>query len=325
MGGQKAVADGGVVTARFSSNDWPEPKRLEATHDLYAARFMRCELDPLPDSPLHLEADVRVLPDLMLGFVTASAMQCRRKRHHLVSDDFSLNIGLAGRCEASQCGRDAIIVEEGAFLTTGAQLSSISITASRFINVCVQAKALSALVPDVHDRVARQVPPDTDALRLLIGYAETIRDKRAIATPQACRLAVTHITDLVALALGAAGDVAEMASLRGARAARLRAIKADVVANLGNDLSVAAVAVRHRLPVRYLQRLFEADGATFTEFVLGERLARAHRLLSDQRLADRPIGTIAFECGFANQAYFNQAFRRRYGMTPSGVRAARRP
>src|SRR5262245_41329239 len=110
MSVQMAAADVGVLTARFSSNDWPEPKRLEATHDLYAARFMRCELDPSPDSPLHFEGDIRVLPNLVLGFVTASAMQVRYKPSHLVSDNFSLNIGLAGRCEASQRGRDAVVV-----------------------------------------------------------------------------------------------------------------------------------------------------------------------------------------------------------------------
>src|SRR5262245_53225601 len=151
MDSQKAAADGGVLTTRFSSNDWPEPRRLEVTHDLYAGRFMRCELDPSPDSPLHFEGDIRVLPNLALGFVRSSAMRVRSKAH---SESFSLNIGLGGRCEASQCGREAVIMEQGAFLTSGAEVSSVFITASRFINVRVPAKTLLALVPDVHDRVA---------------------------------------------------------------------------------------------------------------------------------------------------------------------------
>jgi hypothetical protein len=39
--------------------------------------------------------------------------------------------------------------------------------------------------------------------------------------------------------------------------------------------------------------LFEREGATFSEFVREQRLACAHRLLSDLRRADRTITAIA--------------------------------
>ena len=35
------------------------------------------------------------------------------------------------------------------------------------------------------------------------------------------------------------------------------------------------------------------------------------------------ISTIAFEAGFGDLSYFNHAFRRRYGATPSDIRASR--
>jgi AraC-like DNA-binding protein len=136
------------------------------------------------------------------------------------------------------------------------------------------------------------------------------------------RQAVTHVHDLIALALGATREAADAARSRGVRAARLRAIKADIAAHLSSDdLAVAAVAARHRLPVRYVQRLFESEGVTFTDFVLDQRLACAHRLLADPRLAGLKIGMVAAEAGFSDLSYFNRTFRRRYGVTPSGVRA----
>jgi AraC-like DNA-binding protein len=108
----------------------------------------------------------------------------------------------------------------------------------------------------------------------------------------------------------------------GVRAARLQAIKADVRANLERgDLSVATAAAWHRLPVRYVQRLFEAEGVTFTEFVLAERLARAYRLLMDRRNANLKISALAISAGFGSLSYFNEAFRRRFGMSPSDARA----
>ena len=72
----------------------------------------------------------------------------------------------------------------------------------------------------------------------------------------------------------------------------------------------------------YLQRLFESEGTTFTEYVTQQRLARAYRTLSDPRLLDRTVTAIAFDVGFGNLSYFNRLFRRAYGATPSDVRAA---
>src|SRR5262249_36222683 len=82
------------------------------------------------------------------------------------------------------------------------------------------------------------------------------------------------------------------------------------------------IAVRHRIKPRWVQRLFESQGTTFTEYVLAQRLCRAHRLLTDPRFANHKVSTIALDSGFGDLSYFNRAFRRRYGMTPSELRAA---
>jgi AraC-like DNA-binding protein len=70
--------------------------------------------------------------------------------------------------------------------------------------------------------------------------------------------------------------------------------------------------------------LFESDGTTFSRFLLDQRLAHAHRMLSNPLLAERTISTIAYEAGFGDLSHFNRAFRRRYGETPSDVRARSR-
>jgi AraC-like DNA-binding protein len=60
----------------------------------------------------------------------------------------------------------------------------------------------------------------------------------------------------------------------------------------------------------------------FSEFVRGQRLARAHQLFNDPHRLRAQIGEIAFEVGFSDLSHFNRDFRRRYGVTPSDVRAA---
>jgi AraC-like DNA-binding protein len=133
------------------------------------------------------------------------------------------------------------------------------------------------------------------------------------------------VYDLVALALGATRDAAEIANGRGVRAARLHAIKTEIFKGLNRqDLSLGSLAARHGVTARYVQMLFEREGTTFSRFLLDQRLARAHRMLRDPRFAKRTITAIAYEAGFGDLSHFNRAFRRRYGETPSDVRAGSR-
>jgi AraC-like DNA-binding protein len=107
------------------------------------------------------------------------------------------------------------------------------------------------------------------------------------------------------------------------RAARLRAIKSDIEAHLTySDLSPGVVARRQGVSDSYIRKLFEGEGTSFSQFVLGRRLVRAQRMLTDLRWADRSIAWIAFETGFGDLSYFNRTFKRFYGNTPSEVRGA---
>jgi AraC-like DNA-binding protein len=130
-----------------------------------------------------------------------------------------------------------------------------------------------------------------------------------------------HVYDLVALMLSATREAIEIAKGRGLRVAKLRGIKADIVENIGRrNLLLDDVAKRRGISPSYRRKLFDEEGTNFTDFVLGPRLACAHRMLCDPLFAAQPISGIASEAGFGDLSHFNQAFHRRYGATPSDVR-----
>jgi len=85
-----------------------------------------------------------------------------------------------------------------------------------------------------------------------------------------------------------------------------------------------AIAAHIGVTPRYIHMLFEPEGMSFTQFVLGERLAAAHGMLNAPRHASDTITSIAYAVGFADLSHFNRSFRRRYGCTPSDVRMASR-
>jgi AraC-like DNA-binding protein len=168
----------------------------------------------------------------------------------------------------------------------------------------------------------RLVPRDTAALQLLTSYVSALAHLRIQASPEVSHAIVTHLHDLIALSVGATPDATAMAG-RSVRAARLQAIKCDIAANLANgSLTVAAIAARHSVTPRYLHKLFEAEGTTFTQFILHERLDRAYRMLRDPRFVARSITSIAYDAGFADLSYFNRTFRRQYNATPSDIRGS---
>jgi AraC-like DNA-binding protein len=234
--------------------------------------------------------------------------------------------GLTPGYEVRHLGRTLDMKSGEAVVLTGAEPASFGGPAQESVSLLrVPVRLLSPLVAGLDSAYGRPIPADSPALQLLTRYLGILRESGTFAVPELRQQAVAHIHDLIALAIGATRDAAEIARGRGARAARLPLIKQDIATRLDQPgLSVATIAARHRLKARQIQRLFESEGTTFTEYVLAQRLARARRLLTNPLHAGEKISTIAFEVGFRDLSHFNRAFRRRYGMVPSDLRAGAR-
>jgi AraC-like DNA-binding protein len=323
------------ATLRFSTAGMPQAARAQAVRDLHlrerailSAKLEPIEpLEPLPDCPLHVDLTKRTLPGLAVVSGTLSGLQHAVRPSAAAAsgaDDLLVGINVRGRSMARQHHREDLTLGHGDafFATRGAAGFTITRpTPVRFIGCRVPRAALAPLVGRLDDTPIRLVPHHTEALTLLITYASAIADDMPLATPELQRLAVTHMHDLIAAMIGATRDGRAIAEGRGIAVARLRAIMGDISAQLDDgDLSVASIASRHRVTPRYVHKLFECEGLTFSAFVVGRRLARAHRMLSDPRFADRNISSVAFDVGFGDLSYFNRTFRRRYGATPTDIR-----
>ncbi len=307
----------------FSTADYAPRDRLAACREIYGRALINLEIEPIETEAFKVDARTRRLTGLSTVIRNRSAALYRYSRGQPRNDDIFLTLPLIGGFEATQRGRSASMGPGDAILGTGAEPLDFRVSSScRSLTLCFPRRAIASSVIDLDAAFGCRIPAETPALRLLTHYVGSVEEVAAVASPDVQRHAVTHVHDLIALALGATRDAAEVAKLRGVRAARLRAIKAEIEENLHrNDLSVATVAARHRLPVRYVQRLFEEDGVTFTRFVLEQRLARARQILINPRLVHFKMSTVAIEAGFSSMPYFHEAFRRRYGVSPSDMRA----
>jgi AraC-like DNA-binding protein len=281
---------------------------------------------PIPNRPCGIDFTLRKLPDLGLlsGTVQGVRHEYARRESGDGDDDFSFHMNLSGLSLVSGQRGETTLRDGDAMLFSYAVPRTISrpdLVDHRVIRL--PRAALVPLVRNIDDAVLCRIPRGTGMLRLLKSYVDAVFDDSALATPQIRHLVVAQLCDLIAVTLGATRDATGVALGRGIRAARIRAIKDDIEAHLANgDLSPGAVAKRQGISDSYMRKLFEGEGTSFSQFVLGRRLEHARRMLTEPRWVHRSIATIAFDAGFGDLSYFNRTFKRCYGLTPSEVRAA---
>jgi AraC-like DNA-binding protein len=279
-------------------------------------------LEPHADGAVHVRIAKWFLPGA--GILTGTLAGLRQEaaaRAQGVSDDLFFAVNIAGRSTAFHRRRE-IAFGDGEAVLLSCDDGGFGVDRpepAQVVGIRMPRKHLAPLVPVLDDRAGRVVPAGSHPVRLLTGYLAALPD---LLSPEAARLVGNHIHDLVALSIAPMPDVAASAGAS-VRAARLRAIKSDIVGGLEDcTLCVAAIAARHRITPRYIHKLFESEGTTFTRFLTEQRLDRAHRMLRDALLLTRTITSIAYDVGFGDLSHFNRAFRRRYGATPSDIRAA---
>jgi AraC-like DNA-binding protein len=316
------MQDGSQRRIRVSTDDFPDEKRLAMWRELYGRGITQVDIEPLSDE---FRADVtfNLLPNVSIAAGARSAAHYRVTRELLkdARDIVAVSILRSGEASATQFGQELIGGVGSASVLSGADPSVSTLhTDGSFITLALSRPAIAELAPDFAAAFGKPIPSDDPALRLLIKYLDAVLAADELADANVARSVSAHILDLVALALGARGENAEL-GLGGARAARLKALKADVMTMLGNnDLSSELIAGRHGISSRYVRKLFEQDGTSFTAYVLTERLTRVRRMLSETRYAHLTIAQVAHACGFNDISYFNRAFRRHFGATPTDVR-----
>ena len=315
--------------AHISTRDFPERNRLAMWREIYGRGIANVDIEPIGDEPFHAEVSFNLLPNVSI------AAGSRSPAHYCVTpelvgrgsrDTVVLSVLRSGAASATQFGQELISgIDSASVLTPTDPSTSTMLTHGSFITVALSRPMIAALAPDYSQAFGRPIPGSSAALALLIRYLDVVRAGDELTNPAIGQSVSDHIIDLAALALGTRGDYAEMARQRGAKAARLVAIRSDILRTLGrSDLSTELIAARHGISPRYVRKLFEEDGSSFSAFVLGERVAKAHRMLIDRRYAHLNIAQIAHESGFGDVSYFNRAFRRHFGAKPSDFREAAR-
>jgi AraC-like DNA-binding protein len=121
--------------------------------------------------------------------------------------------------------------------------------------------------------------------------------------------------------VGLSGISRDVPDLAGPRrdAASLSAVLAYVDAHLDASLRIPDLAARAGLSAyQFDQRIRALFGLSVGQYLTRARIERA---CGELRRSTTPIGIVAQECGYADQAAFTRQFRKSVGLTPKAYRA----
>lgn len=308
---------------RVSTEMFPEKERFAAFREEFVRRHLA--MDVIDHSGGRPRAAVTLMPlgpVQLMGLDTAPA-EFIREKHHLKdrrSEAVQLGIVRGGSVHLRHAGDEHTYGGGSvAFIDQGRQWQAVGLDHIHLRKINVATAALKVLVHEIEDLAGHPVRPGP-ALHLLDGYMRSLDEA---PPPEALAEVVGgHLLDLMAAVLGARQDATEAIERGGVRAARLR-IVLDAIARRFADpgFNVDAAARAAGLSRRYLQDLLGQTGRSFTDHVLERRLERARALLADPRRRHLSITEIALVSGFGDISHFTRSFRRRYGDTPSGMRA----
>jgi AraC-like DNA-binding protein len=312
---------------RFSTDRIARPERFDMWREVLTRKLLRVAIDPLSGEPFRAKVMMRAQHGFRLAVGEMGPTISRRTRGLVAADndDLALMVNQGGAFTLVRPKGELTLDRGDAVLLSCAELGDIvRPAAGRQLCLRLPRGVVAAAFPDVEAMTGRHIPYSSDALALLVHYVMHLFDDDEIAmSPGASDLVVRHIGDLVNLMLGVARPAMVEASAGGLRAARLSRAKGLIGANLGReDLSAEDIAEAMGVSTRYVRRLFEHEGDSFSNYLATQRLLRAHTLLTSPAASHMSIATIAFEVGFGDLSYFNRRFRQLFGATPSDERAA---
>jgi AraC-like DNA-binding protein len=305
----------------FNTDVLPERDRFPAFCEGMFRHIIGADIAQIGPAPFSGALDIRRAGAVGIAHISITPARMTRRANNVSdgNDAIVIQYWRHGSARLTQDERDNRIQAGEALIIDNAKPASLCAeSASQFWSLTIPRHSIAASTPGIA-RCAGTKLTNNLGLKLLFGYlkevaAEDLTDCRA------AQLIGGHLIDLTAFALGAVASGSAREDR--VRAARQSAVLREIECRSGDPgLSAAAVAVSLGVTARYVHLLLEETGKSFTHHVLARRLEKATELLRDPNFRDRKIANIAAQAGFTDLSYFNRAFRRRYGATPSDLRA----
>lgn len=299
--------------AWFDGAGVPPPERPAEFARAFRAALADVDIEVAAPAAFNARMLWVALPGARLATCFAAGARFARRAPAGGAAGFILLRPVGGRLPVEQCGRRIVLEDrQGALLSLALPFSYTAGDGTRVDHLMIP--------PDIWEAEGAPGPlpfaaADQASLLLLVHYAGAVMQGLIpLKSERHAALASAHMRDLARVVFfpdDTASEPDRLAALKGAIAPHLKR----------RDLSLDMVARLVGVTPRAIQKQFQAEGTTFSAYVLEQRLIAAHAALAAMGPeGGRPVSAVAFETGFGDLSYFNRTFRARFGMTPSAWR-----
>ncbi|MBA4285279.1 MAG: AraC family transcriptional regulator [Xanthomonadaceae bacterium] len=307
----------------WTTEDRPPAEQYPYWREVLCEAFTA--LDPVAEAVGRFESRVAIkdMLDVTVSDVRSRAQTVFRREREIrrnPSEYFFANLQLEGRCVVRQDGRETLIRPGDFYIVDTTRRYDLAFDDWRILCIRLPRHLLMPRLRAPREATAVRLHDD-GALGTVAGsYMRSLLHCSEAIPLAAQQSMVDTLGNLLSIALGATVDTRE----RGREAVRqgLReSIDTYVATRIADpDLSVNAVAARFRISPRYLHKLFEDQGPSFSQRVLALRLERCRHDLLDPTQAGTPISRIADRWGFHELSSFCRVFQKRYGLSAGEFR-----
>jgi AraC-like DNA-binding protein len=310
----------------FSTSGLPDGNRLGAWQQAYVDTFVPCRIERNSDEPFWSEFAAMTIGPIVVGTVAGPPKVCTRDNaavHRDSCDFFQVDIMSSGEKTSTQRGR-SIAVSAGEALVFHNRRSSVTVSPSstEVHTIKVPDAAVRGRLGETARYAGIKLEGHVPELRILTSYLKSLDFAGDLSDFSVREMVGGHIVDLVVSALVRVDGKANAGEIHSRKAARLAATK-RLVENGFREPTFDTKHAAQKLGIceRYIQKLFEETGVTFSDFVIERRLRDAREKLLDRQFDGMKIQDVAWSAGFSDISHFNRLFRRRFGERPSALRA----
>ncbi|MCQ3829019.1 helix-turn-helix transcriptional regulator [Microbulbifer elongatus] len=309
---------------RFSSREFSQGDRRTALAETYAP-LCGMDVDVYSDD-LDVDVRVRSLSRIVVSDSYLVDHKAHRTHAHIADGDDAMLLVMPrqGVMGIASAGGDEWMCAPGQLhlLPLEDPFKSQSDGAFTVTSVSLPRKFLEARLSSPDKVIGKSFQPaDNNAYSLLLGYLENLNRMGEILSGPVANLAELQIMDLASLVLGVDRETSVVAGNRGVRHARYQAMRNYIKLRMFDaELNADLVAQHFNISPQYLRKIFSEFNLTFTDYLNAIRLDWVYKNLANPANSRNYISTLAYRAGFSNLAWFNRAFKRRFGISPSDVR-----
>lgn len=302
-------------------------ERLDYWRSSFSATVAPCTIDSKDPASFWSRLDAVTLGPVVVSAVAGAPKICRTEAQTAAAaeDGLLLDILTCGGWKCEQAGNESVIKPGEAFVfhnrRTSIQVSDVS---CEYRSFKIDNRVLSSRLGDTERFAGVKLTPDIPEIRLLIAYVQALAQSGDFSDANARTLVGNHVVELVVAALSRFEGHDDHGHRNSIRAVRLASVKRLVeTAYREPAFDIRRASRRLDLSERYIQKLFEEVGLTFSDYLMERRLCGTREMLLDRCNDTLKIQQIAWAVGFSDISTFNRQFLRRYGERPSDMRARR--